>query len=122
MLFLQLSQTPLLCAYATSPKAQSTQGQASPGTASNVAPTDPVSASADEQRVRKQKATGGAASQDSASVAQPVSDPSGSGMGRQEEDHPGATQTLKKDPWKESGENRRAMEEQGKKPLDAADR
>ncbi|KAI1134638.1 hypothetical protein F5Y05DRAFT_417049 [Hypoxylon sp. FL0543] len=99
----------------TSPEAQSTQGQASPGTASNVAPADPVGASADEQRVRGQRTTkGGAASPDSASVAQPVSDPGGSGVGRrEEEEHGGAARALKQGPGKSGGGGRVGEEASG---------
>ncbi|KAI0173085.1 hypothetical protein GGR52DRAFT_571584 [Hypoxylon sp. FL1284] len=60
---------------------------------SNVSAPD--SASADEQRVRQRRAAGGSSSPDSASVAQPVSDPGASGLGRQEEDHAGAAQALR---------------------------
>ncbi|KAI1798918.1 hypothetical protein F4811DRAFT_558365 [Daldinia bambusicola] len=110
--------------YATSPKAQSTQGRASPGTASNVAPGNatPSSASSDEQHIKTKRATGGsAASPDSASVAQPVSDPGASGLGRQEEEHGGAADAMKQDPGKPDEEKRKKVEDMGNIPLDKGD-
>ncbi|KAI1483160.1 hypothetical protein F4774DRAFT_368400 [Daldinia eschscholtzii] len=122
--FVAVRRTPLFFrTYVTSPKAQSTQGQASPGTASNVTPgnASPSSASSDEQRVKTKRATGGASLPDSASVAEPVSDPAASGIGRQEEEHGGAAQALKQDPKKPDEEKRKAVEDMGNRPLDKYD-
>ncbi|KAI8961330.1 hypothetical protein F5Y11DRAFT_366790 [Daldinia sp. FL1419] len=105
--------------YATSPKAQSTQGQASPGTASGVAPhnTNPSGASSDEQHMKKKRATGATASPDSESLARPVSDPSASGV-RHQEEHGGAAQAMKQGQEKPDEEKRKAVEDMGKRPLD----
>ncbi|CAJ2507448.1 Uu.00g086340.m01.CDS01 [Anthostomella pinea] len=101
--------------------AQATQGQASPGTASNVG-SNPGSASAEQQQVRKGRASGAASSPDSASVATPVSKPSEATGGQHSEEDTDAQAAFKQDPDKSGGEKRRAVEEQGQKPLDPADK
>lgn len=51
----------------------------------------------------------------------PVSDPKGAGTGQQEDDT-GTQQVFKQDPGKPDGEKREAVEEMGRKKLDAGDK
>jgi len=98
---------------------QATQGQASPGTASNVGQSGSVSA--DQQDIKQSRATDSTSSPDTASVQTPVSNPSGAGTGQQEDDT-SAQQAFKQDPDAPASEKRKAVEQQGQKPLDAADK
>ncbi|GAB7340293.1 hypothetical protein MBLNU457_6750t1 [Dothideomycetes sp. NU457] len=98
---------------------QSTQGQASPGTASNVAA--PGSASSEQQEIKKSRATDSTSSPDTASVQSPVSNPSGSGTGQQEDDT-STQQAFKQDPDAPAGEKAKEVEKKGQRPLDAADK
>jgi hypothetical protein len=95
-----------------------THGQATTGTASNVG--NPGSASADEQQVKRARGTG-SASPDTASIQNPVSNPKGAKVGQQTEDT-STHSAFKQDPNKPAESKRQAVEEQGKRPLDAADK
>ncbi|KAK4992174.1 hypothetical protein LTR50_001352 [Elasticomyces elasticus] len=96
-----------------------TQGQGSPEHSSNVA--QPTSDSAEEQSVKQSRATDSQSSPDTASLQTPVDNPTGASTGQQEGDT-GAHETLKENADKPASEKRRAVEEQGQKPLDAADK
>ncbi|PSK45226.1 hypothetical protein B9Z65_2366 [Elsinoe australis] len=98
---------------------KATQGQASPGTASNVA--SPGSVSADQQSIKQNRATDSTASPDTASVQTPVSNPSGAGIGQQEDDT-STQQTFKQDPNTSAEEKRKQVDKQGQKPLDPANK
>lgn len=103
---------------------QSTAGQASPGTASNVTDQGPGSVSAEQQSVKKSRgkesSSGVQESPDSASLAKPVSDPKGSSTGQQGEDAD-VQGAFKQDPGKSRAEKKGNVEEMGKRKLDAAD-
>ncbi|RYC56986.1 hypothetical protein CHU98_g9220 [Xylaria longipes] len=97
---------------------QSTQGQASPATASNVGVSG--SSSSDEQHVKQARGTG-SASPDTASIQNPVSDPKGAQVGQQTEDT-STHSAFKQDPNKSQASKKKTVEEQGQKLLDAADK
>ncbi|KAI0397902.1 hypothetical protein F5Y17DRAFT_412687 [Xylariaceae sp. FL0594] len=104
--------------YASKKNIDPSHGQASPGVSSNVG--NPGSASAEEQGVKRARGTG-TASPDTASIQNPVSNPKGAKVGQQTEDT--STQgAFKQDPNKPAQSKRKVVEEQGKKPLDAADK
>ncbi|KAI1817712.1 hypothetical protein GGS20DRAFT_531495 [Poronia punctata] len=105
--------------YASKKNIDPSHGQASPGTSSNVG--NPGSASADEQGVKKARGVGSSASPDTASVQNPVSNPKGAKVGQQTEDT-STQEAFKQDPKKSPQQKREKVEEQGKKPLDAADK
>jgi len=98
---------------------KATQGQASPGTASNVAA--PGSASQEQQEVKQSRATDSTSSPDTASVQTPVSNPSGAGVGQQEDDT-STQQAFKQDPNAPAHEKREQVEKKGQRPLDPADK
>lgn len=98
---------------------QATQGQAGPGSASNAA--NPGSVSPEQQEIKQSRATDSTASPDTASTQSPVSNPSGSGTGQQEDDT-SAQQTFKQDPDAPASEKRKGVEEMGQRPLDPANK
>ncbi|KAK5051872.1 hypothetical protein LTR84_002675 [Exophiala bonariae] len=110
--------------YANKQNMQSTAGQASPGTASNVTETGPGSASSEQQSVKasrgKDSSSGVQESPDSASLATPVSGPKGSGTGQQEDDAD-VQGAFKQDPGKSRDEKRENVEKMGERKLDPAD-
>ena len=97
-----------------------TQGQASPGTASNVG--NPASASSEAQRINQSRGTeSSSGSPDTASVQTPVSNPKGASVGQQTEDT-STQQAFKQDPNAPASEKRKNVEEKGQRPLDPADK
>lgn len=93
--------------------------QSSPGHSSNV--TNPQGASIESKQVNESRATDSQSSPDTASVQTPVSDPSSSGLGQQEEQQP-AMEQLHRDPNEPDEKKREHVEKMGQKPLDAADK
>ncbi|TKA49851.1 hypothetical protein B0A49_13734, partial [Cryomyces minteri] len=90
--------------------------QSSPGHSSNV--SNPQAGSVEGQQVNQSRATDSQSSPDTASTANPVSNPEESGLGQQEE----GTDPVKQDPKKSDAEKAKRVEQQGNKPLDAADK
>lgn len=108
-----------LCTVYTTRLSDRTYVSDSKDAASNVCNSS--SASSDSQAVSSGRANESKGSHDSASLAKPVSNPESTGLGAQEEEQP-TSNALKNDP-NESAETKRAkVEEQGKIPLDAADK
>jgi hypothetical protein len=98
----------------------STAGQASPGTASNVG--NPVSSSAESNNVNQSRATDArTGSPDNASLATPVSNPSGSATQGRGEDS-SMQEAFKQDPNAPAEEKKKNVEKMGQKPLDPADK
>ncbi|KAH8156854.1 hypothetical protein CIB48_g11394 [Xylaria polymorpha] len=93
------------------------QHRVKPGTASNVGVSG--SSSSDEQQVKQKRGTGSASS-DTASVQNPVRNPTGDQVGQQEEDT-STHSAFKQDPNKSPENKKKMVEEQGQKRLDAAD-
>jgi hypothetical protein len=102
-----------------------TQGQADPGTASNVAASNPIASSAESSAINQSRAqpTGDSNKQASgaaASTAKPVD------QGTQSESQPGeedtgAQEAMKPEEGVSQAEKRRRVEREGSKKLDAAD-
>ncbi|KAF2096230.1 hypothetical protein NA57DRAFT_59286 [Rhizodiscina lignyota] len=96
--------------------------EASPGTASNVRPTNPTSSSSDAGKVNSSRATDASqGSPDTKSAQTPVSNPSQSSIGQQEEPQP-SQENVKRDPNEPAESKRQAVESEGQKPLDPADK
>lgn len=106
--------------YANKKNMDSTAGQASPGTASNVG--NPVSSSPDANNVNQSRATDvRTGSPDTASVQTPVSNPSGSATQGRGSDS-SMQEAFKQDPNKPASEKKKNVEKMGQKPLDPADK
>lgn len=106
--------------YANKKNMDSTAGQASPGTASNVG--NPVSSSPESNQINQSRATDArTGSPDTASVQTPVSNPKGAATGQQGEDS-STQEAFKQDPNAPASEKRKNVEEKGQRPLDPADK
>ncbi|KAG9665229.1 hypothetical protein KCU95_g1868, partial [Aureobasidium melanogenum] len=106
--------------YASKQNMDSTAGQASPGTASNVG--NPTSSSPESNRINQSRATDArTGSPDTASVQTPVSNPKGAATGQQGEDS-STQEAFKQDPNASASEKRKNVEEKGQRPLDPADK
>ncbi|CAD0090126.1 unnamed protein product [Aureobasidium vineae] len=106
--------------YANKKNMDSTAGQASPGTASNVG--NPISSSPESNSVNQSRATDArTGSPDTASVQTPVSDPKGSATQGRGGDS-SMQEAFKQDPNAPASEKRKNVEEMGQKPLDPADK
>jgi hypothetical protein len=120
----QLEQTlthfQVVRSYANKQNMDSTAGQASPGTASNVG--NPVSSSPESNNVNQSRATDAkAGSPDNASLQTPVSNPSGSATQGRGEDS-SMQEAFKQDPNAPASEKKKNVEKMGQKPLDPADK
>ncbi|KAG9754487.1 hypothetical protein KCU73_g5651, partial [Aureobasidium melanogenum] len=106
--------------YANKQNMDSTAGQASPGTASNVG--NPISSSPESNQINQSRATDArTGSPDTASVQTPVSNPKGAATGQQGEDS-STQEAFKQDPNAPASEKRKNVEEKGQRPLDPADK
>jgi cytoskeletal protein RodZ len=106
--------------YANKQNMDSSAGQASPGTGPNVG--NPISSSAESNNVNQSRATDAkTGSTDNASLATPVSNPSGSATQGRGEDS-SMQEAFKQDPNAPAEEKRKNVEKMGQKPLDPADK
>jgi hypothetical protein len=98
----------------------SSAGQANPGTAANSG--NPISSSQESNNVNQSRATDAkSGSPDNASLATPVSNPSGSATQGRGEDS-SMQEAFKQDPNAPASEKRKNVEKMGQKPLDPADK
>ena len=79
------------------------------------------SSSAQEQELKHSRSTDSTSSPDTASVQTPVSNPKGAAVGQQDDDTD-TQQNIKNDPNEPAEQKRAKVEQQGQKPLDAADK
>ncbi|KAJ9629863.1 hypothetical protein H2203_002245 [Taxawa tesnikishii (nom. ined.)] len=103
-----------------------TGGQGSPGTSGNVS-GNPQSASQESSQINQSRGaehpgTQGEGSPDTASIQQPHSQGSAVSGQHGGEESTGAHEAMKPDPDASQSEKREAVEQQGQKPLDAADK
>jgi hypothetical protein len=98
----------------------STADQASPGTSSNVAPTNPTATSGQNTRINQSRATDRGSGEASPSTANLVNQGMNSESQPGEEDT-GAHEAMKPDPDASREEKRRMVEKEGAKKLDPAD-
>ncbi|KAI9707861.1 MAG: hypothetical protein M1820_004467 [Bogoriella megaspora] len=93
--------------------------EASPGQSSNV--RNSPSSSPESQQVNASRAMDSRSSSDTASVQRPITNPQEVSMGAQEEPQP-SQDRMKNDPSEPAEVKRKRVEEEGKKPLDPANK